>query len=84
MFKIINAFLTGGKLVWFRNHKGEAQLEIAHLTAFGDLVAKILVERWPETYSIAVLKPDGIVEIDGQPINKWRLTWKYYKEKSNV
>lgn len=57
-FKWLQAKLTGGKLVWLRDHDGEVNLAIAYEDAFGGLRAE---RWWPFRIDAALLLPGGSV-----------------------
>lgn len=62
------AKLTGGRLVWLKDHDGEVTLSIARVTVFGDIVAK---RYWPFKIRQCVLMPDGSVR-GGAYVHFWK------------
>lgn len=61
------AFLTGGRLVWLRDHDGTVTLSIAHETPFGDLIAE---RYWPNKTRTVKLRPNG--SVDGAYVEQWK------------
>lgn len=68
MFVRIWAILTGGDLVWLRDHDGEVTLTIARRTPFGDLIAK---RFWPTNIRNVMLLPGGEVA-GGAYVEEWK------------
>ena len=65
MLKTIWAFLTGGKVVWLKDHDGELTRTIAYKVGFGKMQARrmIFIEK-------VILNEDGTVS--GKPyVDYW-------------
>ena len=61
------AMLSGGRLVWLRDHDGEVTLSISHTDPFGNTTAK---RWWPYRIRVVKLMPDGAV--CGGYVEEWR------------
>jgi len=73
LLKWLWAKLTGGKLVWLRDHDGETTLAIARRDPWGDLFAE---RHWPFSIKLVRLADDGTVtEHSGRTcyVRQWRL-----------
>ena len=66
MIKALWAKLTGGKLVWLRDHDGEVTLAIARIDPWGDMRAK---RHWPWNIRTVRLLPGG--KVDGSYVQDW-------------
>lgn len=67
MIKRIWAWITGGELVWLRDHDKTVTLSIAYTDPWGDKIAK---RYWPNSIRTVVLRPDGTV--DGTYVVEWK------------
>lgn len=67
MIKRIWCWLTGGELVWLKDHDGEVTLAIARVDAWGERTAE---RHWPMKIRTVRLLEDGTV--DGVYVKFWK------------
>lgn len=67
MIKRIWCWLTGGELVWLKDHDGEVTLAIARVDAWGERTAE---RHWPMKIRTVRLLEDGTV--DGMYVKFWK------------
>lgn len=68
MIKRIWCWLTGGELVWLKDHDGEVTLAIARVNAWGERTAE---RHWPMKIRTVRLLEDGTVD-RGEYVKFWK------------
>lgn len=67
IIKRICAFLTGGELVWLKDHDGQVTSAIAYVNPWGEKTAE---RHWPFKIHTVRLFDDGTV--DGSYVRFWK------------